>query len=99
MFKQRRVEKDSLIVTHFGGRHTYHDALTALRGLLELNAGNKHIYEIVINDDLKLYCTEQEEKMITSKIISTFGQFERGALSVVSNSNYVFGLTRMLTAT
>jgi hypothetical protein len=51
MIKQRRREKDKLIVTHFGGRHTYHDALAALVGLLELNAGNDHIYEIVINDD------------------------------------------------
>jgi hypothetical protein len=37
--------------------------------------------------------------MITGKVISTFEHFERGALAVVANSDYIFGLTRMLTAT
>ena len=37
MKKQRRVEKDGLIVTHFGGLHTYADAKEALDELLEIN--------------------------------------------------------------
>ena len=97
MKKQRRVEKDGLIVTHFGGLHTYADAEEALDELLELNKGKKEIYEIVINeDDIELQFSTTEEQLIAKKVNSTFEMFERGALAVVAGSDYVFGMTRML---
>ena len=41
MKKQRKFEKDGLIVTHFGGPHTYKDAEEALTELLEINEDKK----------------------------------------------------------
>ena len=97
MKKQRQIEKDGLIVTHFGGVHTYDDAKEALNDLLEINKGNKHIYEIVINDDdIILDFSRAEEQYIIDKVKSTFEKFERGALAVVANHDFVFALSRML---
>lgn len=97
MKKQRRVEKDGLIVTHFGGLHTYADAKEALDELLRINKGKKEIYEIVINeDDIELQFSTTEEQLISQKVNSTFEKFERGALAVVAGSDYVFGMTRMV---
>jgi hypothetical protein len=97
MKKQRIIEKDGLIVTHFGGLHTYDDVEEALNELLEINKGKKHIYEIVVNDDdIKLDFTKAEEQLIFTKVKSTFGKFERGALAVVAGHDLVFGMSRML---
>ncbi|MBU0985826.1 MAG: hypothetical protein KKH68_01125 [Proteobacteria bacterium] len=100
MKKQRQIEKDGLIVTHFGGLHTYEDAAEALNELLEINKGKKQIYEIVINDDdIKLDFTRVEEQLIFGKVKSTFENFDHGALAVVANHDIVFGLSRMLAIT
>ncbi len=100
MKKLRKIEEDGLIVTHFGGRHTYNDAEEALSELLEINKGKKQIYEIVINDDdIKLDFTRAEEQLISDKIKYAFEKLEHGALAVVANSDFVFGLTRMLSIT
>ena len=100
MKKQRQIEKDGLIVTHFGGLHTYDDAEESLNELLEINKGKKQLYEIVINDDdIKLDFTRAEEQLISNKVKYAFEKFERGALAVVANSDFVFGLTRMLSIT
>ena len=100
MKKKRQVEKDGLIVTHFGGLHTYKDAEEALYELLEINQGKKQIYEIVINDDdIKLDITKEEEQLIFSKVKSTFEKFECGAMAVVASHDIVFGLSRMLEIT
>ena len=97
MKKQGQIKNDGLIVTHFGGLHTYDDAEEALNELLEINKVKKQIYEIVINDDdIKLDFTSAEEQLIFDKVKSTFGKFESGALAVVANYDLVFGLSRML---
>lgn len=97
MKKQRIIEKDGLIVTHFGGLHTYDDAEEALNELLEINKGKKQIFEIVVNDnDIQLDFTKTEEQLIFDKVKSTFGKFERGALAVVASHDLVFGMSRML---
>lgn len=97
MKKQRLIEKDGVIVTHFGGLHTYVAAKEALDELLEINKGKKQIYEIVINDDdIRLDFSKEEEQSINDKVKSTFGKFERGALAVVANQDFVFALSRML---
>ena len=93
----RIVEKDGLIITHFGGLHTYADAIEALDELLEINKGKRQIYEIVINEeDIKLDVSREEEQLINRRVISTFENFERGALAVVAKTDLVFALTRML---
>jgi hypothetical protein len=97
MKKQRQIEKDGLIVTHFGGLHSYKDAEEALNELREINKGKKQIYEIVINDDdIKLDFNRAEEQNVNEKVKSTFEKFERGALAVVARHDFVFGLSRML---
>jgi len=97
MKKQRRTEKDGLIITTFGGRHTYKDAIDALDELLEIKKGEKRIYEIVINDDdIEVDITRLEEDFLSSKVKFTFEKFERGALAVVAGNAFVFGLSRML---
>lgn len=97
MKKQRQIEKDGLIVTRFGGPHTFKDAEEALDELLELNKGKKHIYEIVLNDDdIKLDLTSADEQLIIEKVKFTFEKFERGALAVVARHDLVFGMSRML---
>ena len=97
MKKQRLIEKDGVIVTHFGGLHTYAYAKEALDELLEINKGKKQIYEIVINDDdIRLDFSKEEEQSINDKVKSTFGKFERGALAVVANQDFVVAISRML---
>lgn len=97
MKKQRIIEKDGLIVTHFCGLHTYKDAKEALDELTEINKGKKQIYEIVINaDDIELDFSPAEEQLISNDVNSTLEKFERGALAVVTSHDFVFGLTRML---
>lgn len=97
MVKHRQIEKDGLVVTRFSGRHTYKDASKTLDELCELNKGNIEIYEIVINDnDIILDFSREEEKLLYSKVESTFANFVRGALAVVADNDLVFGLSRML---
>ncbi len=97
MKKQRQIEETGLIITHFGGLHTYNDAEEALDALLEINKGKKHIYEIVINDDdIKLDFSRVEEKFLIEKVKSTFSNFERGALAIVASYDFVFGMSRLL---
>ena len=97
---KREIEKDGLIVTHFGGPHTFKDAEAALNELLEINRNKNQIYEIVVNhDDLVLQITRTEEQLISKTVKNTFQQFERGALAVVPKNDYIFGLTRMLSTT
>lgn len=100
MKKQRQIEKDGLIVTNFGGLHTYKDAEEALIELLEINKDKKQIYEIVVNDDdLKLEFTREEEQLLVGMVKSTFQEFERGALAIVASHDFVFGLSRVLEIT
>ena len=94
---KRHKEKDNLIITHFGGRHTYDDAIAALDELLEMNKGNKEIYEIVINDDdIDLDFTQGQINLLANKIKSVFKTFETGASAVVAKKDFVFGMCRML---
>lgn len=100
MKKQRHIEKDGLIVTLFGGPHTYEDAKEALNELLKINKGKKAIYEIVINDDdITLDVSRKEEQLVVDNVKSTFEKFEHGALAIVANYDFVFGLSRVLAAT
>lgn len=100
MKRQRQAEKDGLIVTHFGGLHTYDNAKEALEELPLINHNKKQIYEIVINDDdIKLDFSREEEQHLIDKVKSIFGKFERGALAIVTNHDLVFGLSRMLEMT
>jgi len=100
MIKQRYIEKDGLIITNFGGMHTYADAVEALNELLEINKGKNQIYEIVLNDDdIKISFSVEEEKMIAEKVRTTFEKFELGALAVVATQDFVFGISRILATT
>lgn len=93
----RQVEEDGLIVTRFGGIHTYYDAFEALNELVELNKGRRSVYEIVINDDgIELDLSRTEEELLIRKVESTYTEFDIGALAVVASTDFVFGLSRML---
>ena len=93
----RQIEIDDLIITRFGGTHTYRDAVESLDELLVLNKGKDRIYEIVINsEDLDLQFTRNEEQSLIYKVESTYSNFSGGALAVVAYSDLVFGLSRLL---
>lgn len=97
MKQQRHIEKDGLIVTRFGGQHTYRDAAEALAEIHRLKSGENDIYEIVINDDdIKLDFTREEMDLIVNEVTTTFEQFDHGALAIVANHDLVFGMSRML---
>ena len=99
MLIKRQLEEDDIIVTHFGGLHTYDDAEKSLNELLEINKGKNQIYEIVINyDDITLRFNREEEQALSDKVKSTFEKFDYGALAIVANLDIVFGLSRMLEA-
>ncbi|MDY6954485.1 MAG: hypothetical protein SWE60_23520 [Thermodesulfobacteriota bacterium] len=94
---RRHIEKDGLIVTQFGGVHTYKDALESLDELLALNKGSPAIYEIVVNDDtIELDFSREEEKALSGKVKAVFSHFDAGALAIVAKNDLVFGLSRML---
>ena len=94
---ERQIEKDGLIVTHFGGLHTYNDAFEALNELDELNRGKKFIYEIVINDDdIELSFSREEEQLLIKKVETTYNKFSLGALAVVACNDFIFGMSRLL---
>ena len=94
---ERKIEKDGLIVTHFGGLHTYNDAVEALNELDELNKGKKAIYEIVINDDdIELSFSRKEEQLLIEKVETTYTKFSLGALAVVACNDLIFGMSRSL---
>ena len=94
---KRQIEKDGLIVTHFGGLHTYNDAVEAFDELVELNKGSKSIFEIAVNDDdIKMDFSREEEESLVSKINATFSKFDMGALAIVASSDLVFGLSRVI---
>ncbi len=94
---KRQLEKDGLIVTRFGGVQTYNDVFEALKELSELNKGRESVYEIVINDDdIDINISREEEQLLISNVEHTYAKFDIGALAVVANSSFVFGLSRML---
>ena len=94
---KRQVEEDGIIVTRFGGVHTYNDAREALEELLELKKGRESIYEIVINDDdIDLKMNREEEQLLINDVERTYARFDIGALAVVASNVLVFGLSRML---
>ena len=97
MIIKRYVEPDGLIVTHFGGKHTFKDAVDALKDLSTLNAGNSEIYEIVINnEDIAIEFGKQEISNIAEVVENAFSQFDRGGLAIVAQNSLAFGLSRML---
>ena len=96
---KRQKEKDNLIITHLGGHHTYDDAIAALDELLEMNKGNKEIYEIVINsDDMEIDFTQGQISLLAETLKSVFQNFERGASAVVANKDFILGMCRMVQA-
>lgn len=94
---KRIIENNGLIVTYFGGKHTYKDATAALDELLLINAANRSIYEIVVNsDDIELTFSKKERELLSVEVGKVFSKFDRGALAVVANRDLVFGYSRML---
>ena len=93
----RYREPSGLILTHFGKRHTYDDAIGALTEITEMTEGSSEIYEIIIHDDdFSIDVSEDSLKSLPGKVQSTFGTYARGALAFVANIDLVFGLCRQL---
>jgi hypothetical protein len=64
---------------------------------LDLNKGNESIYEVVINEeDISLHFTKEEEQLLIKKVESVYSSFLNGALAVVANNDFVFGMSRLL---
>ena len=97
MKRLRNVEKDGLVVTHFGGRHTLADAEAALDELLDINKGKSSIFELVINEaDIQLEFSNEDEAELHKKVQNAYESFEFGALAIVAGKDIVFGLSRIL---
>ena len=93
----RYREPSGLILTHFGNRHTYDDAIDALDELTEMTKGSSTIYEIIIHeDDFTIDVNRDKIEAIRGKVQTTFQQYNKGALAFVSNIELVFGLCRQL---
>ena len=93
----RYREPSGLILTHFGNRHTYEDAVGALDELTEMTKGSTVVYEIVIHeDDFTIDVKNDQIEAIRNKVYSTFQQYNKGALAFVSNIELVFGLCHQL---
>jgi hypothetical protein len=48
---KRTIEESGLVITHFGGKHTYEDAIDALHELEKIHEGRNDLYEIAVNAD------------------------------------------------
>lgn len=93
----RHREPSGLVVTRFGGRHTYEDANAALLELREMTGESPSVYEIVVHDDdLTIDLSRAEVEALKSDVISTFSSYQRGGLAFVANVDVVFGLCRQL---
>lgn len=93
----REMESAGLVVTHFGGKHTYDDAIDALNEIQELHREKKDIYEIVIHsDDMKTHLSSEEISRLRENVIKTFSDFDKGAIAFVCNQDLIFGLCRQL---
>ncbi len=93
----RYREPSGLILTHFGGRHTYDDAINALEELNQMTEGSSVIYEIVVHDDdIKIEVSEEQITSLRGKVRRAFLKYTKGALAFVANSDFVFGLCRQL---
>jgi hypothetical protein len=94
------METSGLVVTHFGGIHTYNDAIDALQEILEMHRGRRDIYEIIIHsDDIEIQLTSERISMLREEVKKTFLNFEKGALAFVCNTDLMFGLCRQLEMT
>ena len=93
----RDVEPTGLIVTHFGSRHTYDDAIDALNELVEITRGSSEVYEIIIHEhDLEIDVSDKHITELRGKVKSTFNEYTKGALAFVASADYIFGLCRQL---
>ena len=61
----RTMELSGLVVTQFGGKHTYEDAVDALVELEAMHRGRTEIYEIVINSLNEFYSHQNTRKQKT----------------------------------
>jgi hypothetical protein len=90
-------EPSGLILTHFGRRHTFDDAMGALNELVEITSGSSEIYDIVIHeDDLEIDLSGNQMVDLRERVKETFRKYQRGALAFVANADFVFGLCRQL---
>lgn len=97
MIISRYRESSGLVVTHFGSRHTYDDAINALNELIEMTKGSPEIYEIVIHeDDITIDVSDTQIVSLQEKVLSTFQNYQKGALAFVADIDLVFGLCRQL---
>lgn len=97
METKRVVEENGLIVTRFSGVQSFQDAVDAISELTEINK-YRGIYEIVIHEDLILGFEKENELEIAAKLKETFDMFDYGALAIVSDDDFVFAMSRMVSA-
>ena len=89
-----------MVVTHFGGIHTYSDATDALQEITEMHKDKNDIYEIVIHsDDMEIHFADSQIPALREKVKEAFVRFDRGALAFVSTKDHIFGLCRQLEMT
>lgn len=94
---KRVVEKNGLIVSHFSGVQSFQDAVDAISELTKINK-YRGIFEIVIHEDLILDFEKEKEVDLAITLKETFDQFDYGALAIVSDDDFVFAISRMVSA-
>jgi hypothetical protein len=94
---KRVVEKNGLIVSHFSGVQSFQDAVDAISELTKINK-YRGIFEIVIHEDLILDFEKEKEQDLAITLKETFDQFDYGALAIVSDDDFVFAISRMVSA-
>ena len=93
----RYREPSGLILTHFGSRHTYEDAIGALSELSEINKGSPEIYEIVIHEeDLLIDVSREKIEELKERVKEAFRSYRKGAVAFVAKKDLIFGMCRQL---
>lgn len=95
MITHRHMEGSGLIITHFGGKHTYDDAMNALEELQEMLGEKDEVYEIILHsDDLKTTLSKEQEAVLREQLRHAYRNYNRGAIAFVSNKDWMYGACR-----
>jgi hypothetical protein len=93
----RQQEPSGLVLTRFGGNHSYEDATNALTELVQMTEESGQVFEIVVHqDDFTIDLEDEQIINLREKVRSAFNSYKKGGLAFVSNKDLVFGFCRQL---
>ena len=92
----RYIDENGILITTLYGVVTLKE-LVDLQNELSSYATNKEIYELVVHqDDTELVQNFNESTTSAENLKSIMRCFKKGAIALVSNKNYVYGILRQL---